>query len=214
MTITPRPSVGIIGAGRLGTVLARQLGQAGYHVCIANSRGPVSLTLTASILFPLATPATIDEVVERSDVIILALPLSRASTPAADLFAGKLLIDAMNYWPTTEGVIASLDSQQLSSSDYVQQLFPGARVVKSFSHVAYHELAEHSRAAGQPDRRALALAGNDVDAKRLVRRMIEDLGFDAVDVGPLTTGRVFEPDTAAFNARLSADQLRNLLALN
>ena len=112
MTSSTKPAIGIIGAGRLGTVIARQALAAGYHVTIANSKkDPTSLRFILSVLLPGAEPASVQSVIEQSDIVVLAIPLNRYKQLPADLFAHKIVIDAMNYWPPTEGHIAEFDDE-------------------------------------------------------------------------------------------------------
>jgi predicted dinucleotide-binding enzyme len=208
MKTSTKPRIGIIGAGRLGTVLARQALAAGYHVTIANSKkDPTSLRFILSVLLPDAEPATVQKVVEQSDIVILAIPLDKYNQLPADLFAQKLVIDAMNYWPLTEGYIAEFEDESSSSSEYIQGYLPQATVMKSLNHVAYNEIEEHSLPKGDPDRRAILVAGDDIDAKRQVRDFIDDLGFDSVDLGELKEGKKFQPGTKLFNTRFRAQDL-------
>jgi 8-hydroxy-5-deazaflavin:NADPH oxidoreductase len=208
MKTSTKPRIGIIGAGRLGMVLARQALAAGYHVTIANSKkDPTSLRFILSVLLPDAEPATVQKVVEQSDIVILAIPLDKYNQLPADLFAQKLVIDAMNYWPLTEGYIAEFEDESSSSSEYIQGYLPQATVMKSLNHVAYNEIEEHGLPKGDPDRRAILVAGDDIDAKRQVRDFIDDLGFDSVDLGELKEGKKFQPGTKLFNTRFRAQDL-------
>ena len=208
MTSSTKPAIGIIGAGRLGTVIARQALAAGYHVTIANSKkDPTSLRFILSVLLPDAEPASVQSVIEQSDIVILAIPLNRYKQLPADLFAHKIVIDAMNYWPPTEGHIAEFDDESSSSSEYIQGYLPRATVVKTLNHIAYNEIEEHSLPKGDPERRAVLLAGDDVDAKRQVEQFIDDLGFDPVDLGGLKEGKKFQTGTKLFNTRFRAKDL-------
>jgi predicted dinucleotide-binding enzyme len=208
MKSSTKPRIGIIGAGRLGTVIARQALAADYQVSIANSKkDPTSLRFILSVLLPDAEPATVQKVVEQSDIVILAIPLNKYKQLPADLFAHKLVIDAMNYWSLTEGYSAEFEDDSTSSSEYIQGYLPHTTIVKSLNHVAYNEIEEHSLPKGDPDRRAVLIAGNDVDAKRQVRDFIDDLGFDSVDLGDLQEGKKFQPGTKLFNTRFRAQDL-------
>jgi len=202
-------SIGVIGSGRLGTALSRQLLKNGYEVRIANSRGPQSLALMLGVLLPDAVAATVDEVVSASDVIILAIPSHQYVTLKPAAFEGKVVIDAMNYWSPVEGEIAEFMDPNIGSSEYIQTYLKGAKVVKSLNHVAYNELEEHNLPTGDPKRRAVALAGDDSDAKQIVSELIDAVGFDAVDLGPLSAGKQFQPDTPLFNARYTIEELRS-----
>lgn len=210
MASSARPVIGIIGAGRLGTAIARQSLKVGYTVSIANSRGPDSLALLLEVLLPGATALAIQELVQKSDIIILAIPLNKYSVLDPLLFRGRIVIDAMNYWPPTEGEIPEFMNDQVTSSEYLQQYFMGARLVKTLNHVAYSEIEAHSLPTAHPQRRAIALAGDDADAKAIVAGFIDTLGFDVVDLGALKQGSQFQPDTALFNARLTKVEIRQL----
>lgn len=204
-----KPSLGIIGSGRLGTAIARQASAAGYVVRLANSRGPESLSLIVKVLLPGVIATTVDEAILQSDSIVLALPLNQYKSLPVQLFKGKIVIDAMNYWPPTEGEIPEFMNQEVTSSEYIEQYLPGARIVKTLNHVAYNELEQHSLPEASPGRRAIALVGNDADAKAKVEVLINDMGFDAVDLGMLSNGRRLQPDTPLFNTRLTAQEIRS-----
>jgi predicted dinucleotide-binding enzyme len=206
-----KPLLGIIGAGRLGTAVARRALEAGYHVRIANSRDPETLELILSVLLPGAVASTVHDTILKADIVLLALPLGHYKMLPSELFTGKIVIDAMNYWPPTEGVIAEFANDADTTSEVVARYFQDAFVVKSFSHIAYNELNEQALPEGSPNRRALALAGNDPASKAQVFELINDLGFDAVDVGDLRYGRWFQPDTALFNTRVTAKEMRTAL---
>lgn len=206
----PNPRIGIIGSGRLGTAVAKQAVRAGYEVRIANSRGPDSLSLILKILLPGVSAAAVETAISKSDVVILALPLNQYKSLNPELFAGKIVIDAMNYWPPTEGDIPEFMDKSSTSSEYIQDYLSEARVVKTLNHIAYNELEQHAQPADAVDRRALALAGNSVKAKQMVAAFIHDLGFDAVDMGDLPGGRKFQPDTALFNTRRTATELKTI----
>ena len=204
-----KPHLGIIGSGRLGTAIAKQALKAGYDVRIANSRGPGSLSLILKVLLQGASAATVEDTIADSDIVVLAIPLGQYKRLTPAVFAGKIVIDAMNYWPPTEGDIAEFMDPHVTSSEYIQSHFPKANVVKTLNHIAYSELEQHSRSVGEAERRAIALAGNSPSAKQAVMIFIHDLGFDAVDMGNLSAGRKFQPDTPLFNARRTAEELRS-----
>ena len=202
-----KPKIGVIGSGRLGTALARQLLKAGYEVRIANSRGPESLELLLSVLLPGAVATIVDEAVVKSDIVILAIPSHQYTSLEPAIFKGKVVVDAMNYWSPTEGVIPEFVNEQDGTSEFIQSYLPAAKVVKSLNHVAYNELEEHNLPKGDPKRRAIALAGDDEPAKKQVAALIDAIGFDAVDLGALSAGKKFQPDTPLFNARYTAKEL-------
>ena len=204
--------VGIVGAGKLGTALARAALGAGYEVAIASSGAADRIALTVDVLAPGAVASTVDEVLDFADVIVLAVPAHRFRELPSDLFDGKILVDAMNYWPDTDGEDAELAAGDGGSSVVVQAHFPGARVVKSLNQLGYHELDEYPRAPGAPDRIAVAAVGDDRLAVRTVMHLIDRLGFDPVDGGPLATGKLLEPDGSPYAETFSAGALAKRLS--
>jgi predicted dinucleotide-binding enzyme len=204
--------LGIVGAGKLGMAVARAALAAGYEVVVASSGSAERIALSTDILAPGAVASTVEEVIDSADVIVLAVPAHRFRGLPSDLFDGKVLVDAMNYWPDTDGDDPELASTDGGSSGVVQAHFPGARVVKSLNQLGYHELEEYSRAPGAPDRIALAAVGDDRLAVRTVLHLLDRLGFDPVDGGPLANGKVLEPDGSPYAETLSADALAKRLS--
>lgn len=204
--------LGIVGAGKLGTALARAALAAGYEVAIASSGPADRIALTVDVLAPGAVASTVGEVLSFADVIILAVPAHRFRELPSDRFDGKILIDAMNYWSDTDGEDSELAGADEGSSTIVQAHFPGARVVKSLNQLGYHELDECPRPPGAPDRIAVAAVGDDLLAVRTVMRVIDRLGFDPVDGGPLAKGKLLEPDGSPYAETLSADVLAERLS--
>ncbi len=194
--------LGIIGAGRVGTAIARQALAAGYEVRIAGSGDPSKIELIISVLAPGAIALTAEDVARESDLVIVAVPLSRINTLPFHAFAGKTVIDAMNYWAPTDGVQGEFDEAGVSSSEVVAGRMPSARVVKTLNHIGYHELEEDGRPSADPARRALAIAGDDPAAKHRVAEFIDRIGYDPVDVGPLAHGRLMEPGSVIFAGAL------------
>jgi predicted dinucleotide-binding enzyme len=205
--VAPTQRVGIVGAGKLGMALARAALAAGYEVAVAGSGPAERIGLTVDVLAPGAIASTVAQVVEFGDVIVLAVPTHRFRDLPSDLFDGKVVVDAMNYWPDTDGEDAELASADGGSSAVVQAHFRGARVVKSLNQLGYHELDEYPREHGAPDRIAMAAVGDDRLAVRTVMRFIDRLGFDAVDGGPLASGKRLEPDGSPYAQTFTADEL-------
>ena len=203
--------LGIVGAGRVGTTIARAAIAAGYNVAISGSAAAERIALIVEVLAPGAHALSTDEVIGHADLIVLAVPMHRFRELPHDLFAGKILIDAMNYWEEIDGVDPVLATAPAGTSVVVQEWFPSARVVKSLNHITYYKFDEERRPQGVPGRVAMAAAGNDRAAVAAVMQLIDRLGFDAVDAGPLQAGRVLEPDGPVFGASYRADELSALL---
>jgi predicted dinucleotide-binding enzyme len=203
--------LGIVGAGRVGTTIARAAIATGYDVAISGSGAADRIALIVEVLAPGARPATTNEVVRRADLIVLAVPMHRFRELPRDLFAGKILIDAMNYWEEIDGVDQELATAPAGTSVVVQERFPSARVVKSLNHITYYKFDESRRPRGAPGRLAMAAAGDDRAAVSAVMQLIDRLGFDAVDAGPLEAGLALEPNGAVFGVSYKADDLTSLL---
>jgi predicted dinucleotide-binding enzyme len=204
--------VGIVGAGKLGMTLARAAVAAGYAVAVASSGPAERLALSVDVLAPGAVASTVQDVADAADVIVLAVPVHRFRELPGDMFDGKILVDAMNYWPDTDGEDPELAAADGGSSVVVQAHFPGARVVKSLNQLGYHELDDYPRAPGAPDRIAVAAVGDDRLAVRTVMHVIDRLGFDPVDGGPLAKGKLLEPDGSPYAETLSSEGLARRLS--
>jgi predicted dinucleotide-binding enzyme len=203
--------LGIVGAGRVGTTIARAAIAAGYDVAISGSGAADRIALIVEVLAPGARPAATNEVARHADLIVLAVPMHRFRELPRDLFAGKILIDAMNYWEEIDGVDQELATAPAGTSVVVQDRFPSARVVKSLNHITYYKFDESRRPHGAPGRLAMAAAGDDRAAVSAVMQLIDRLGFDAVDAGPLEAGLALEPNGSVFGVSYSGDDLSNLL---
>jgi 8-hydroxy-5-deazaflavin:NADPH oxidoreductase len=214
--VAPRESgdlrLGIVGAGKLGTTIAHAAIAAGYDVAMSGSGRADDIALTVDVLAPGARAATTDEVVRHADIVILAVPTHRFRELPHDLFDGKILVDAMNYWEPVDGADPELAAAADGTSTVVQRRFPSARVVKSLNQLGYHELDENRRPRGAPDRIAIGAAGDDAAAVGAVMRLIDRIGFDPVDAGPMEDGLVLEPDGSPFAVTYSADELSSLIA--
>jgi hypothetical protein len=204
--------LGIVGAGKFGTTLARAAIEAGYDVAVSGSGPADEIALTLDVLAPGARAATTEDVVRHADLIVLAVPTHRFRELPRDLFAGKIVIDAMNYWEPVDGDDPELASAPDGSSMIVQERFPSARVIKSLNQLGYHQLEETRRHRGAPDRIAIGAAGDDCLAVRTVMRFLNRLGFDPVDAGPLKNGLKLEPDGSPVATTYTADQLAKLIS--
>jgi predicted dinucleotide-binding enzyme len=186
--------LGILGAGRVGIALAKLARDAGLDVTVAGSSDASGISR--------ATEA---------DVVILAIPLGKYRTLPADALAGKLVIDAMNYWWELDGVRPEFSDPQTSTSETVQAFLADSRLAKSFNHASVWELENLARPAGHPERRALAVASDNPDNLEQTSSLVDIMGFDPVSAGCLANGVMFEPGTEAFGSDASAAELHEML---
>ena len=205
-------TIGLIGAGHIGSQVARLAVENGHDVVISNSRGPETLSALVAELGPRARAATPVEAATEGEIVVVTIPLKNyRSVPVAPL-AGKVVIDTNNYYPGRDGRIVELDNGTATSSELLQRHLPASRIVKAFNHIMAAALTTDRQPAGSAHRRALAVAGNDADAKATVIRLLDQFGFDAVDAGSLAESWRIEPDTPGYGPRRTADELRRDLA--
>ncbi|GLZ00007.1 NAD(P)-binding domain-containing protein [Actinoplanes sp. NBRC 103695] len=192
-------TLGIIGSGTIGSAIARSAVIAGRHVVISNSRGPESLGALIAELGPLARAATPAEAAQAGDLVVAAIPLANYEQLPREPLAGTTVIDTMNYAPAMTGwARPELDTDELTSSELVQRFLSGSSVVKAFHDVNGRLLRELARPAGDPDRTALPITGDDPAAKAKVTKLIDDFGFDTVDVGSLVESWRIGPNTPLY----------------
>jgi predicted dinucleotide-binding enzyme len=205
-------TIGILGAGKVGTVLSRLLLAAGHAVMISGSGPAAKIALTIEVLAPGAVAATTEEVARETDIVILALPLGKYRTIPREPLAGKLVIDSMNYWWEVDGIRDDLSDPRTSTSEIVQAYLPESRVIKAFSHMGYHDLDEGARRPGSPERKAIGIAGDDDTDLATVASLVDAVGFDPVIAGTLRDSICLEPGSEVFGANLPAGELREALA--
>ncbi|MFJ9710296.1 NADPH-dependent F420 reductase [Streptomyces sp. NPDC101234] len=191
-------TLGLIGAGRIGSTLGGLAIAAGLEVVVSNSRGPRTLSELVRSWGGRAHAADVREAALAGDIVVATVPLGGYTTLPVSELTGKTVIDTMNYYPERDRLIAELDRSELTSSELVQRRLPGSKVVKAFNNIDFRRLELLARPAGSADRSALPLAGGDDGAKTEVRRLLDLLGYDAVDVGPLAESWRFEPNTSAY----------------
>jgi predicted dinucleotide-binding enzyme len=165
-------TIGFVGFGNVNSTLAEFAVKAGYRVIVSNSRGPASLAGSVAKLGPLATAATVQDAVLRSDVVSVSIPFKNLEQLPAGPFNGKIVIDSMNYYPQRDGDIEDLDSRRYAKSELVQQHLEGSHVVKAFHSIDQFHLRIGPRPVNHPDRWALPIAGDDADAKAVVASFV------------------------------------------
>jgi predicted dinucleotide-binding enzyme len=204
--------IGIIGAGMIGGTLARRLVALGHQVALANSRGPDTLRRLAAEIG--ARPVTATDAARSGEIVIVTIPERAVIDLPKDLFRGVsndvVVIDTGNYYPARDQRIAAIEEGQAESAWVSEQL--GRPVIKVFNNIGYKSLLEKGRPKGTEGRIALPVAGDPPAARTIVMRLVEDLGFDAVDAGSLDESWRQQPGTPAYAHDLDAQRLNAALA--
>jgi predicted dinucleotide-binding enzyme len=205
-------TIGLIGAGHIGSQVARLAVAHGYDVVLSNSRGPDTLKELVRELAPKARAATVVEAAKAGDIVVVTIPLKNYRSVPVEPLIGKIVIDTNNYYPERDGHIPELDNESTTTSELLQAHLPQSKVVKAFNHIYASQLTTDGRPAGASDRRALVIAGDDAAAKATVSKLLDQFGFDAVDAGLLKEGWRIQRDTPGYGPRRNAQELRRDLA--
>ncbi len=197
-------TVGFIGSGNIGGTVARLATSAGYDVTMSNSRGPDSLSDLVTELGSHASAGTTADAAA-AELVVVTIPLGNFRDIPAELLAGRIVIDTMNYYPQRDGAIPELADGRMPSSKLVQSDLPEAQVVKAFNNIFFRHLGELARPSGSPDRSALPISSDNPDAKSQVTEFLDRIGYDIVDIGPLADSWRSQPDTPVYGAVYAAD---------
>lgn len=200
-------TIGIIGAGHIGSQVARAAIAKGYDVVISNSRGPETLTELVTELGPKARAATAEDAAAAGDFAVVTVPLKAYQNVPVEPLAGKIVIDTNNYYFERDGHFPVLDEGRETTSGLLQRHLPTSRVAKGFNHITAADITTDGKPAGAEDRRALATASDFDDAAELVTRFYDELGFDTVNVGPLAESWRVERDQPAYVVRQNKQEL-------
>jgi 8-hydroxy-5-deazaflavin:NADPH oxidoreductase len=191
----------VLGAGHVGPVIARLAITAGHPVAIATSGDPEDIALITELVIPGAEPRWAADAAADADIVVLAIPLHRFLDLDPGLLNGKIVVDAMNYWPASDGVLKPFEDG--GSSETVARRLAGSAVVKALNHIGYHELEDRARPAGAPDRRAAGVAGDDPATVARIAALVDRVGYDPVRLANLRAGRVLQPGGPVFGTVLT-----------
>jgi 8-hydroxy-5-deazaflavin:NADPH oxidoreductase len=191
-------TIGIIGSGHVGSSLARAAIAHDYSVVLSGSQGPDSLAGLVRELGPRASAATPAEAAMAGDFAIVAIPITSVGQVPTRPLAGKVVLATINYFPQRDGHIADIDNGATTAPGVLQAHLPESKVVRAFSMIDAADMSGDGHPPGDPKRRALALAGDDEEARRLVARLYDEFGFDAVDLGPLAESWRVDPGQPGF----------------
>jgi 8-hydroxy-5-deazaflavin:NADPH oxidoreductase len=205
-------TIGIIGSGHVGSNIAKAAIINGYDVVLSNSQGPDSLTGLVQELGPHASAATPAEAAARADFAVVAIPITTVDQLPVAPLEGKVVIATINYFPDRLGHIAAIDDGSTTAPGLLQQRLPKSRVVRAFSMIDAADMSSDGHPQGDPKRRALALAGDDTDAKRLVAELYNQFGFDALDIGGLDESWRVDAGQKAFVTHQNLAQLKENVA--
>ena len=202
----------VLGAGHAGPPIARLAIKAGYQVGIAASGDPADIALVTELLIPGARPLWASEAVTGADMVVLAIPMHRFLELDPRMLAGKLVIDAMNYWPASDGILS--DFEQDGSSELVARRLASSTVVKALNHISYHDLEDQARPAGTPNRPAAGVATANAAAGAVVSDFLDRIGYDPVRLPSLRAGRVLQPGGPVFGVVLTRSEFEKAASVS
>ncbi len=205
-------TLGIIGAGNIGTAVAKAAIGIGHDVVIANSRGPETLHDLVVELGPKARAASAKDAAAAADVAVVTVPLKAyREVPVAEL-ADKVVIDTNNYYPGRDGHIEALDQGETTTAEMLQDHLPTSRVAKGFNHIAAAQILTDGTPAGSPGRRALVTSSDHREAAQVVTDLYDAIGFDTVDISPLSDSWRIERDQPGYGPNLDRVAMSDALA--
>jgi 8-hydroxy-5-deazaflavin:NADPH oxidoreductase len=204
--------IGIIGAGSIGANAARLFVQAGHEVAISNSRGPETLQSLVKELGSRAKATTVIDAAKFGEIILISIPFRNYKELPGDAFVGKIVIDSNNYYPERDDNFSEIDQGKITSSELLAAHLKGARIVKAFNTIWF----EHLKSQGninlpREDRRAIFIAGDDSNAKRTLSKLIDEIGFSAVDTGSLSNSTIQQPGAEFYNKNITAKEAELIL---
>lgn len=204
-------SIGILGAGRVGTAIGRQTVRGGHSVRIATNKPADEIKLLTEVIVPGAVAVNKEELHGWADIIVVAVPLHKYKSIDVDILEGHVVIDTMNYWSPVDGVMEEFEVGKSTSEVLADYFGSDVEVVKTLNHIGYGELEVDSHSAGDPRRRGIVVSGDSYSAKKIVSTFVDSLGYDPVDAGPLSAGRIMENGTELFSGRFTAADIEVLL---
>ena len=205
-------TLAVLGAGHAGPPIARLAIKAGYEVSIAASGDPAGIALVTELLIPGARPLWASEAVTGAGMVVLAIPMHRFLELDPRLLAGKLVIDAMNYWPASDGILS--DFEQGGSSELVARRLASSTVVKALNHISYHDLEDQARPAGARNRPAAGVATDNAAAGAVVSDFLDRIGYDPVRLPDLRAGRVLQPGGPVFGVVLTRPEFEKAASVS
>jgi len=211
-------TIGFIGSGKIGSAVARLAVAQGYDVVVSNSRAPETLAELVAELAELGglgvrvSAAWAAEAAAAADIAVVSIPLHAIWKIDTVPLAGKIVLETNNYYPARDGRIAAIDEERGTTTGLLQELVPTARVVKAFNHINFVHIPTQGLPAGSPDRRALAIAGDDPEAKAWAAAFLDRAGFDTVDLGPAAESWRIENGTPGYGKRQTVAELEEALA--